>query len=88
MAAGLEVTSDDRDVLADVLQVLGGDRLQWPVLAERLDTQIPGRWAETTAEAISAECRARGVPSVDVKMFGRVLKGCRRADVERAAGQP
>ena len=29
----------------------------------------------------------RGVPSVDVKMFGRTLKGCRRADVEPAAGQ-
>ncbi len=58
------------------------------MLAERLDTQIPDRWADATAEAVSAECRARGVPSVDVKMFGRTCKGCRRADVERAAGQP
>ena len=62
--------------------------LHWPVLAERLNTQIPHRWAEVTGEAISAECRARGVPSVDVKMFGTVRKGCRRADVQRAAGQP
>ena len=85
MAAGLEDSSDDRDVLADVLQVLGGDAaIHWAVLAARLDAQIPGRWAETAAEAISAECRARGVPSVDVKMFGQVLKGCRRRDVEAA----
>jgi hypothetical protein len=89
MAAGLEVTEDERDVLADVLGVFGTDPgLHWSVLAARLDAQIPARWSETTAEAISAECRARGVPSVDVKQFGRALKGCRRADVERATRQP
>ena len=88
MAAGLEVATEDRDVLADVLQVFGGDTgLQWQVLAERLNTAIPDRWTDTTGEAVSAECRARGVPSVDVKMFGRALKGCRRADVLKAAGQ-
>jgi hypothetical protein len=89
MAAGLEVEKDDRDVLADVLQVFGSDAgLHWSVLAERLNTRIPDRWSETTAEAISAECRARDVPSVDVKQFGQVRKGYRRADVGRAAGQP
>jgi hypothetical protein len=89
MAAGLEVDRDERDVLADVLQVLGDDpALHWPVLAERLNAQIPQRWAEVTGEAVSAECRGRGVPSVDVKMFGQNRKGCRRADVARAAGQP
>jgi len=42
MAAGLEVTEDDRDVLADVLQVFGADAgLHWPVLAARLDAQLP-----------------------------------------------
>jgi hypothetical protein len=89
MAAGLEANVDERDVLADVLQVFGTDAgLHWPVLAERLNTQIPGRHSDTTGEAISAECRALGVPSVDVKMFGQVRKGCRRADVGRAAGKP
>jgi hypothetical protein len=89
MAAGLEVATEDRDVLADVLQVFGPDAgLQWQVLAARLDAQIPDRWSDTSAEAVSAECRARGVPSVDVKMFGKALKGCRRADVERATGKP
>ena len=89
MAAGVEVPKDDRDVLADVLQVFSTDAgLQWQLLAARLDAQIADRWAETTAEAISAECRGRGVPSVDIKAFGRVLKGCRRIDVERATRQP
>lgn len=88
MAAGLDVTPDDRDVLADVLQVFGNDSgLQWQVLAMRLEAQIPGRWGDTSAEAVSAECRALGVPSVDVKQYGRALKGCRRADVLKAAGK-
>ena len=72
-----------------MLQVFGTDAgLHWPVLAERLNVQLPGRWADTTGEAISAECRALGVPSVDVKMFGQNRKGCRRTDVEHAAGKP
>ncbi len=72
MAAGIDVPMDDRDVLADVLQVFGSDNsLHWPVLAERLNTQIPDRWTDTTGEAVSAECRARGVPSVQVKQFGQ-----------------
>jgi S-DNA-T family DNA segregation ATPase FtsK/SpoIIIE len=88
MAAGLDMGQDDRDVLADVLQVFGTDNgLHWQVLAARLATQIPDRWADTSAEAVSAECRALGVPSVDVKAFGKALKGCRRADVETAVGR-
>ena len=56
IAAGLEVATEDRDVLADVLQVFGGDSgLHWAVLAPRLDVQLPDRWSETTAEAVSAE---------------------------------
>jgi hypothetical protein len=39
-----------------------------------------------TADAISAECRARGVASVNVKTAGAVAKGCRRAYVEPLAG--
>jgi hypothetical protein len=87
MAAGAAVPEDDRDVLADVLQVLRQDTaIHWSVLAARLDAQIPERWTGTTAEAVSAECRARGVPSVQVKMFGQNRQGCRRADVEAARG--
>ena len=89
MAAGLDVADDERDVLADVLQVFGGDAgLHWSVLAERLNTRHSRPVDRHDGRGVSAECRARGVPSVDVKMFGQARKGCRRADVERAAGQP
>ena len=88
MAAGEEVTVPARDVLGDVLAVFGGDPgLHWQVLAARLAARFPERWEDATAEAVSAECRALGVPSVDVKMFGRGLKGCRRADAERVSAQ-
>jgi DNA segregation ATPase FtsK/SpoIIIE, S-DNA-T family len=86
MALG-DTEAPQRDVLADVLEVLGADPgLQWPVLAERLAKRFPDRWADASGDALSAQLRSHGVPSVDVKMAGRALKGCRRADVEAAAG--
>jgi DNA segregation ATPase FtsK/SpoIIIE, S-DNA-T family len=76
-----------RDVLTDVLAVFGSDAgLQWADLAARLASRFPARWEGATADAISAECRALSVPSVNVKTAGTALKGCRRADVESAAG--
>jgi len=85
MALG-ESEAPQRDVLADVLEVLGADPgLQWQILAERLAARFPDRWADASADALSAQLRSLGVPSVDVKMAGRALKGCRRADVETAA---
>jgi DNA segregation ATPase FtsK/SpoIIIE, S-DNA-T family len=76
-----------RDVLTDVLAVFGSDAgLQWGDVAARLASRFPARWEGVTADAISAECRARDVRSVDVKSGGRALKGCRRADVETLAG--
>jgi len=44
------------------------------------------RWEGVTGDALSAQCRALGVPSVDVKRSGRSAKGCRRTDAEAAAG--
>jgi hypothetical protein len=86
MALG-EADPETRDVLADVLAVFGGDSgLHWPVLAARLEAQLPARWAEATGESVSAQVRSLGVGSVDVKQFGRVLKGCRRADIEAVRG--
>jgi S-DNA-T family DNA segregation ATPase FtsK/SpoIIIE len=80
-----EAEPEARDVLADVLAVFGTDTgLQWQILAARLAAQIPDRWADTSPESVSAEVRTAGVPSVDVKAFGKALKGCRRADVENA----
>jgi hypothetical protein len=76
-----------RDVLTDVLAVLGTDAgLQWGDLAARLASRFPARWDGVTADAISAECRARGVPSVNVKSGGATAKGCRRHAVEPLAG--
>lgn len=86
MAAGQAAQKAARDVLADVLAVFGSDPgLHWQVLAERLARQFPERWADATGESVSADVRALGVPSADVKMAGRALKGCRRADVERVS---
>jgi DNA segregation ATPase FtsK/SpoIIIE, S-DNA-T family len=88
MAAGVEMETPDRDVLADVLSVFGGNTgLQWPQLAERLERHFPDRWKGVTAESISAELRDLKVASRDVKFLGRNLKGCYREDVQRAAGQ-
>jgi S-DNA-T family DNA segregation ATPase FtsK/SpoIIIE len=76
-----------RDVLTDVLAVFGEDAgLRWADLAARLASRYPARWDGVTADAISAECRARSVPSVNVKAGGAVAKGCRLADVQAAAG--
>jgi len=78
---------DARDVLTDVLAVFDSDAgLQWGDLAARLASRFPARWDGATADAISAECRAAKVPSVNVRGAGGQAKGCRRADVETAAG--
>ena len=77
-----------RDVLADLLDVFRDDRgLQWAEAAARLAAAFPGRWDGATADALSAEVRAHGVPSVPVKTGGEVARGCRRADVEKAAAR-
>jgi hypothetical protein len=84
MALGQQ-TPEVRDVLADVLAVLGSDPgLHWNVLAERLAARFPDRWADATGDAVSAQCRGLRVPSVGVKVSGLTLKGCRRSDVEAA----
>jgi DNA segregation ATPase FtsK/SpoIIIE, S-DNA-T family len=76
-----------RDVLTDVLAVFGSDDgLQWGDLAARLASRFPQRWDGATADAISAELRATGVASVNVRGSGGQAKGCRREAVEAAAG--
>jgi DNA segregation ATPase FtsK/SpoIIIE, S-DNA-T family len=88
VAAGEDGGTARRNVLADALEVFGADAgLQWGELAGRLAVRFPDRWDEASADGVSAELRDRGVRSVDVKADGRALKGCRRADVERAADQ-
>jgi S-DNA-T family DNA segregation ATPase FtsK/SpoIIIE len=75
-----------RDVLADVAAVFGNDSgMHWDVLSDRLAERWPDRWSDLSAESISAQCRSLGVPSVPVRMGGQVLKGCRKASVDKAA---
>ena len=86
MAAGVEAGTAARDVLADVLAVFGDDPgLHWQVLADRLAQRFPDRWDGATGDSVSADVRELGVPSVDVKMGGRALKGCRRVHVEQVS---
>ena len=74
-----------RDVLGDIAAVFGDDSgMHWGVAADRLANRWPDRWADITAETLSAQCRSLGVPSVDVKMAGAVLKGCRQVGVTKA----
>ena len=82
-ALGIQIDEPESDIVADLLKVIGGDAgLWWEAAAERLAAEFPMRHADTNAESVSAACRARGVQSVDVKVGGRVLKGCRKAALE------
>lgn len=88
VALGEDGAAPLRDVLADVLGVLGGaPGLHWAELAARLAQRFPDRWEDTSADAVSAECRSRGVPSVVVKVAGESGRGCRAADVEKAVSR-
>ncbi|MDN3358924.1 hypothetical protein [Actinomadura sp. DC4] len=90
-AAGEDVTREARDVLADVRQIYNpGERgLHWQQIATRLAATYPEHYADLTPDAISAQVRAFGVPSVDVKRDGLTLKGARtdaiNAAIERRA---
>lgn len=79
MAAGEDVTRAARDVLADVrgAYYAGEAFVSWQALAGRLAEQLPEHYAGMSAEAISAQARALGVPSVNGKTGGQVLKGAR-----------
>ncbi|MFI1993217.1 hypothetical protein [Actinoplanes sp. NPDC020271] len=86
MAAGEDVAKVSRDVLADVRSMFerGENGLQWEDLAERLAGRLPEHYADITAESISAQIRAFGVRSVDVKRSGKALKGAKADDIDAA----
>jgi hypothetical protein len=86
MAIGQTITRETRDVLADVKSMFNSDddRLQWSQLAARLAAQLPEHYADITAETISAQMRALGVPSVSVRDGDSVNRGCRLSDVQTA----
>ncbi|WP_170223794.1 cell division protein FtsK, partial [Nonomuraea turkmeniaca] len=86
-AAGQTMAREVRDVLADALSAFQGGSetgLPWTVLAARLAERIPEHYADLTADAISAQLRALGVPSVDVKRDGKALKGAKKAAITAA----
>jgi hypothetical protein len=81
-----EDTTPHRDVLADVSAVFGdASGMHWQPLAERLAERFPERWAGTAGDAVRDECKALGIPSVVVVVDSARARGCRIADVERAA---
>lgn len=86
MAAGEDVARISRDVLADVRSMFerGENGLQWEDLAERLAGRLPEHYADIAAESISAQVRAFGVRSVDVKRSGKALKGAKADDIDAA----
>ena len=89
VALGEDDSATQRDVLADVLEVFGiAPALHWGELAERLAERFPERWEGTSGDAVSAELRGRGVPSVVVTVTGDRGRGCRLEAVQAAAGQP
>jgi S-DNA-T family DNA segregation ATPase FtsK/SpoIIIE len=88
VALGEDDTAPQRDVLADVLAVLGADSgVHWQPLADRLAQRFPDRWDGTSGDAVRSELGARSVPSVVVVMDGQRARGCRAADVEKAASR-
>ncbi len=89
VALGEDDRPERRDVLTDVLEAFAdAPALHWTELAARLATRFPERWDGTSADAVSAECRAAGVPSVVVTVAGDRGRGCRREAIETAGGQP
>jgi hypothetical protein len=89
-ALGVEIADPESDIVADLLEVMGGDGgLWWETAAERLAASFPMRHADATAEAVSAAARARGVASTDVRWppgrTGTNRKGCRKPDLAAAA---
>ena len=78
VALGEDEGPPQRDVLADVLEVAGGR------LRHALGRSWPTSWPSAcrtggptpAAAAVSAELRARGVPSMAVSVDGQKARGC------------
>jgi S-DNA-T family DNA segregation ATPase FtsK/SpoIIIE len=66
-----------RDLLADLLDVAASNGQHWAPAAAALVQRWPNSYPNLTSDALSEIARALGVPSTDVKISGRVLKGYR-----------
>lgn len=90
MAAGDAVIEGEIvDPLADVLSVFMADEanLSWAQIAERLADQMPDRYADVKADAVSSRIRGLGARSKNVRAEGRVSKGVARAELEQLQAQ-
>jgi hypothetical protein len=91
MAAGASIdATDPTDVLRDARQAFtaGQVSLSWHELADRLRTTYPSRYADITADTVSAQLRAFGVDSASVAdkthfASGRG-RGCKVTDLDSA----
>jgi DNA segregation ATPase FtsK/SpoIIIE, S-DNA-T family len=89
-ALGIELDEPESDIVADLLEVMGGDAgLWWETAAERLAEHFPMRHGDATGESVSALARARGVPSEDVRWppgrAGTNRKGCKKTGLAATA---
>ncbi|XTZ17024.1 hypothetical protein ACQSSU_06505 [Micromonospora echinospora] len=75
-----------RDMLADARAVLrpGEAGVPWGELAGRLAEQWPEMYAGITADMVRESLARYGVPTQDVKVDGRNLKGARRTALDAA----
>jgi DNA segregation ATPase FtsK/SpoIIIE, S-DNA-T family len=88
-ALGLEIDTDEADIVADLAEVFGADPgLWWETAAERLAAHLPSRYADATGDSVRASCAKRGVPSTDVRMppgrDGVKRRGVKKADLDAA----
>lgn len=85
LAAGEPAARPARDVLADTLAVFGpDDRLHWATIATRLAQHLPEHYTDLTADTISTQLRALGVPSININRDGQVRKGAKATDIHTA----
>ncbi|WP_194821328.1 FtsK/SpoIIIE domain-containing protein [Micromonospora sp. S-DT3-3-22] len=75
-----------RDMLADARAVLHPSEagVPWAVLAERLAAQWPEMYAGITADMVRESLDRYGVPSQDVKVGRKNIKGARRTSLDAA----
>lgn len=83
MVVGGAHESHKRNIVEDLRACFrpGEPGLHWEIFAERLP-DVDDSYEATTAEIVSAQARAKGVPSKNVKVAGTVLKGAYLKDLQ------
>jgi len=76
-AAASQDQPEARDLLSDLVSVSGSNGQHWQPAADKLQANWPNAYPNLTAEALSDMARTLGVPSVDVKIARKTVKGYR-----------